>query len=282
MLRQPNISPIELNHFLYVICSILLLIEVDRINLWKHKVINPPSFFPFWIFWWLSLFVFLFTKAFIPATSWNICLISTIGALLLTYNQARQLKRLYKYQQTPTYVRENIQIKNDSFKKSYSFYGPNIFCKTSVGNMRFCCMALGSESEKGFLSLVGQFNRKYNFSPEAYDNHGNKIYITSHIDKTVTSYQTSYQDSNRKITNQCGNVIGEVEGATHYETHYRTDYTESFGIVLPFDVMKNIEAGYQIKLYGDKEIIIELPYWYIQTFTEEISNKPEFKKINWL
>lgn len=275
-----NIGSIGL--VIYVVSLILLVDESDKTKKLLSKVFNPPSFFPSWIIFCSPLLFFLIVLMG-GSSSWVGIpfIIAGIGANILQSNQTNKLKKLQQYQHSETYVHENISIKHDPFKKSYSFYGPNIFCQTSIGEIRCDCVAFGSAKENGVLLLTGTFNHKYNFSQEAYDNHGNKIYLATHINETLNSYVTSHSDPDRKITNKNGDVIGTIEGQTRYETNYYTSYSETFGIDMNLEQAKRIEEGYQIKLYGDKEIIIDIPRWYILAFVKGIENKPEFNKINW-
>ena len=266
----------------FFVCLMVFIIEYQDTLIWKNKIVNPPDLSPAWIFLLPPCLILMFILFGAGVELGIICLIAAILANILQRMQNKTVKKIHAYQQTKEYVFKNIKIKSDSFKKSYSFDGPNIFCKTTIGPILCSCFTVGLEGGKGFLAFCGIFNDKYNFSSEAYDNQGNKICISLNVDKAVTSYQTSYKDSNRKITNQRGDVIGEVEGATHYETHYCTNYTESFKMIFPIETAKKLENGYQVKLYGDTDVIVDIPCWYIQAFLEGISSKPEFKKINWL
>lgn len=267
--------------FITLICFVFLVSSSNKLNCYKEKIVNPPQFFPVLVLIAFSIFFLFF--AFVSKQIFFMIpvIITSVMSIIIQDNQIKKLKEIYQYQQTKEYVIKNIKTKSDEFKKSHHFKGPKIFGKTSIGKIYFYCFASGLEKEKGILLLVGLFNHKYNFSQEAYDNQGNKIYISTHIDETISSYRESYRDSDQKITNQKGDVIGTIEGKTHYETHYQTEYTESFAMSLPLESIKNIGSEYQIKLYGYKDVVVDIPSWYIQAFVEGIKNKPEFNKIKW-
>lgn len=274
----------------YFVCCILSFITaVDTIQEWKNKIIQPPNLSSSWVLLLIPFLIFILVLFSIDklAELQNMhsigipFIIFGIWTVILQNQQVKDLKKIYQYQQTKEYVIKNIKTKSDEFKKSYHFEGPDIFGKTSIGKIRFHCSARGSQKEKGFLSLTGKFDHKYNFSQEAYDNHGNKIYLATYIDETVTSYQESYSDPDQTIRNKNGEIIGKIEGQTHYETKYRTTYSEIFTVYASLKQAKETEENYQIKLYGDKEVIIDIPREYILAFVEGIENKPEFNKIEW-